>query len=172
MGSELAKSWMSMVGDFGRVFSGFDSVGFDSINDDLIDSNSVDFDSVDFDSVDSNSVGFDSATGCSAGCVDWESSVSDLAGVSLSGGNASVFWAIRDSVNGLRRSFLIRSRARSSSNQDDAVGDKQLGQTVAKTILGVESATDASNDLTDQISKLTASIDEFVNENEGDGEKS
>ena len=60
----------------------------------------------------------------------------------------------------------------SSSNQDDAVGDKQLGQTVAKTILGVESATDASNDLTDQISKLTASIDEFVNENEGDGEKS
>ena len=60
----------------------------------------------------------------------------------------------------------------SSSNQDDAVDDKQLGQTVAKTILGVESATDASTDLTDQISKLTASIDEFVNENEGDGEKS
>ena len=137
MGSELAKSWMSMVGDFGRVFSGFDSVGFDSINDDLIDSNSVDFDSVDF-----GSVGFDSVTGCSAGCVDWESSVSDLAGVSLSGGNASVFWAIRDSVNGLRRSFLIRSRARSSSSS--VLTSEDLKPRPARMVLSLEAAVSDS----------------------------
>jgi len=60
----------------------------------------------------------------------------------------------------------------SSSNRDGGVGDEQLGQTVANTIMGIEATTDTSTDLTDQISKLTASINEFVNDNDGESKKS